>query len=84
VLDAMILLDELALTGVRFPAALFMFRKVLFTLDGVLHDVAGPGVRMDQVIACQFLTRCVGSFGVFHEPLNVKDLIPVAQALLPG
>ena len=83
VLDAMMLLDELALKGVRFPASLFMFRKVLFTLDGVLHDVAGPGVRMDQVIACQFLTRCVGSFGVFHEPLNVKDLIPVAQALLP-
>jgi ubiquinone biosynthesis protein len=82
VLDAMVLLDELALQGVRFPAALFLFRKVLFTLDGVLHDIAGPGVRMDQVIACQFLTRCVGSFGVFHEPLNAKDLIPVARALL--
>ena len=84
VLDAMMLLDELALKGVRFPSALFMFRKVLFTLDGVLHDVAGPEVRMDQVIACQFVTRCVGSLGVFHEPLNVKDLIPVAQALLAG
>jgi ubiquinone biosynthesis protein len=83
VLDAMNLLDELALKGVRFPSALFMFRKVLFTLDGVLHDIAGPGVRIDQVIAREFLTRCVGSFGWFHEPLHAKDLLPVAQAFLP-
>jgi ubiquinone biosynthesis protein len=81
VLEAMMLLDELALKGVRFPAALFLFRKVLFTLDGVLHDVGGPGIRMDQVIAEEFLTRCVASFGVFHEPLKVKDLVPVAQAI---
>ena len=29
----MLLLDQLALKGVKFPSALFMFRKVLFTLD---------------------------------------------------
>jgi len=81
-LDAMLLLDELALKGVRFPSALFLFRKVLFTLDGVLHDVAGPGVRLDEVIAYQFLSRCIGSFGFFHEPLKVKDLWPMTRALL--
>ena len=83
VLDAMTLLDDLVLKGVSFPSALFLFRKVLFTLDGVLHDVAGGAVRIDQVIAYEFLTRCIGSFGVFHEPLNVKDLWPLLQALLP-
>jgi ubiquinone biosynthesis protein len=82
VLDAMTLLDELALKGVRFPSALLLFRKVLFTLDGVLRDVAGGAVRIDQAIAYEFLTRCIGSFGVFHEPLNVKDLWPLAQTLL--
>ena len=82
VLDAMMLLDDLALRGVRFPSALFLFRKALFTLDGVLEDVAGKAVRIDQVVAYQFLTRCVGSFGFFHEPLNVKDLWPVAKALI--
>jgi len=81
VLDAMTLLDELALKGVRFPSALFLFRKVLFTLDGVLQDVAGKAVRIDQVVAYQFLTRCVASFGFFHQPLNLKDLWPVAKAL---
>ncbi len=49
-LDAMRLLDDIALEGVRFPAALLMFRKASFTLDGVLEDVAGSTVRMDSVI----------------------------------
>jgi ubiquinone biosynthesis protein len=78
VLDAMALLDEIAVSGVRFPSALFMFRKVLFTLDGVLHDVAGSRVRMDQVIAREFLTRLVASFGLLHSPLKAKDLVPLA------
>jgi hypothetical protein len=55
---------------------------VLFTLDGVLHDIAGPEVRLDSVLARQFVMRCAGSFGVFHEPFEVKDLLPVARALL--
>jgi ubiquinone biosynthesis protein len=77
VLDAMRLLDEIALEGVRFPAALFMFRKILFTLDGVLHDVAGPDVRIDHIIAREFLTRWVASFGVFYAPLVMKDVVSV-------
>ena len=77
-----LLLDQLALKGVGFPSALFLFRKVLFTLDGVLQDVAGGAVRIDQVVAYYFLTRCIGSFGLFREPLNVKDLWPLARALL--
>lgn len=73
-LDAMMLLDEIALEGVRFPAALFLFRKMLFTLDGVLADVAGPAVRVDRIIARDFLTRWVASLGLFHAPLAMKDL----------
>jgi ubiquinone biosynthesis protein len=74
-IDAMMLLDLLALQGVRFPPALFLFRKVVFTLDGVLHDVAGPGVRLDQIIAREFLTRWASSFGLFHAPLEMNDLL---------
>src|SRR5581483_8557545 len=54
VLEAMMLLDEIALAGVHFPPQLFLFRKVLFTLDGVLHDVAGHEVRIDEVIIREF------------------------------
>jgi ubiquinone biosynthesis protein len=82
VLDAMSLLDQIALKGVRFPAALFLFRKSLFTLDGVLDDVAGPDVRMDRVITNLFLARWAASLGFFHAPLQWKDFGAVGwQAL---
>ena len=74
-LDAMMLLDEVALHGVRFPANLFVFRKIVFTLDGVLHDIAGSEVRIDTVIARQYLTRWVASFGVLSSPLVLKDFL---------
>ncbi len=74
-LDAMILLDEIALKGIHFPPALFLFRKILFTLDGVLYDIAGGAVRMDRVLAREFLVRCVASFGVFHSPLVADDFV---------
>jgi len=82
VLDAMMLLDEIALEGVRFPGALFLFRKVLFTLDGVLHDVAGHDVAIDQVIIREFLARAISSFGIFHAPLRAKDFITIQRQAL--
>lgn len=50
-MDAMRLLDDIALEGIRFPAALLMFRKASFTLEGVVEDIAGTRVRLDSVIA---------------------------------
>ena len=76
------LLDEIALEGVRFPSALFLFRKVLFTLDGVLHDVAGRDVRIDEVILREFLARAVASFGLFHPPLKSADFITIQREVL--
>ncbi len=78
ILDAMRLLDDLALDGISFPPALFLFRKMLFTLDGVLHDVSATDVRIDQVIAREFLTRWAASFGLFYAPLEMKDLAAVS------
>jgi ubiquinone biosynthesis protein len=76
-LDAMRLLDRIALEGVHFPPPLFLFRKIVLTLDGVLYDVAGPGVRIDEVIAREFLTRCAASLGIFHAPLEWKDFAAI-------
>lgn len=86
VLDAMRLLDRLALAGVRFDAPLFLFRKSLFTLDGVLKEIAGPEIRMDQVIVRYYLTRWAASFGLFYSPLGMKDFLSLEwNALLyPG
>ena len=72
VLDAMRLLDEIAMRGVHFDAPLFLFRKSLFTLDGVVQDIAGQEVRMDQVIVRHFLTRWAASFGLFYSPLGMR------------
>lgn len=75
VLDAMRLLDEIALEGVHFAATLFLFRKSLFTLAGVLHDIADGDVRMDEVIVRHFLTRWAASFGLFYSPLTMRDFL---------
>jgi ubiquinone biosynthesis protein len=76
-LDAMRLLDRIALEGVHFPPPLFLFRKIVLTLDGVLYDVAGPGMHIDEVIAREFLTRCAASLGLFHAPLEWKDFAAI-------
>ena len=81
-LDAMRLLDRIALEGVHFPPPLFLFRKIVLTLDGVIYDVAGPDVRIDEVIAREFLTRCASSLGLFHAPLQWKDFAAVTYAFL--
>ena len=76
-LDAMRLLDGLALQGVRFDAPLFLFRKSLFTLDGVIHSLAGSEVPIDRVIVRYFLTRWAASFGLFYSPLTLRDFLSV-------
>ncbi len=38
--DLLSLMDALILSGIEFSRPLLIFRKVLLTLDGVLHDVA--------------------------------------------
>lgn len=79
-LDAMKLLDEIALDGVRFPAALAFFQKALFTLDGVLHDIAGAEVSISYLIVRDFVIRLLVSFGLDHPPLSVSDLLAVQKS----
>ncbi len=85
-IDAMLLLDEIALQGIRFPATLAMFQKALFTLDGVLHDISGSEVSISYLIVRDFVIRLLVSFGLDHPPLSVSDLIAVERSglLYPG
>lgn len=50
VVDAMQLVEQLAYRGIRFPAPLIMMRKVFFTLDGILHDIAGGDTNLELVL----------------------------------
>ncbi len=43
----LLLLDRIALIGVKFPRDLLIFRKAIFTLKGVLHDMY-PEFDMDE------------------------------------
>lgn len=81
-LDAMRLLDHIGLEGVRFPASLVLIRKVLFTLDGVLRDVAGEDVRLDAVIAREFIARCLRQPGRLPAPFTLGDLLAVEKSAL--
>ena len=79
-IDAMLLLDKIALEGVRFPAALAMFQKALFTLDGVLHDIAGSDVSISYLTVRDFVIRLLSSFGLDHPPLTISDLLAVQRS----
>jgi ubiquinone biosynthesis protein len=72
-LDAMRLLDEIALEGVRFPGALLMFRKAFFTLEGVLEDVAGSRVRIDTVMTRYALNHWLDSSVALLSLLSTRD-----------
>lgn len=81
-LDAMRLLDRIGLEGVRFPSSLVLIRKVMFTLDGVLRDVAGEEVRLDTVIARDFVARWVKRFGRVPAPFSYRDVVSIERSIL--
>ena len=77
VMDAMHLLHDVAIQGIRFPAALLMFRKATFTLDGVLEDVAGEPVRMDAAVARYALAHWTETTATLWRLLSPGDWLAV-------
>jgi ubiquinone biosynthesis protein len=75
--DAMGLLEEVALAGVRFPSSLIMFSKVLFTLDGILDDIRGNGTTTEFTIARYLFKRWTRAPFSFGLPLTVRDWLGV-------
>jgi ubiquinone biosynthesis protein len=81
-LQAMKLLDTLAHQGLRFPLPLLMFRKALFTLDGVLHDIAGPVFDLDRVLLKSMVTKFPP---IWISLLSASDWVAIqASGLLFG
>jgi ubiquinone biosynthesis protein len=81
-MDALRLLDAVALEGIKFPAALAMFRKAVFTLDGVLEDIAGARVRMDTAIADYALAHWVATTATLFSLLSPADWIALEWSAL--
>jgi ubiquinone biosynthesis protein len=84
--DAMNVLEELAWQGVRLPPSLVMFRKALFTLDGILQDIAAPDFSMESVMIRHLIKTWTTGWRNLGAPLSPGEWIQVQCSLLlfPG
>ena len=80
--DVLNLLEEIAMKGVRLPAPLIMLRKVLFTLDGVQHDIGIQDVNMVSIVARHATPRWLSSWNALGQPLSFKDWLTVESSAL--
>ena len=71
--ETMRLLQAVALKGIRFPAPLIMFSKVLFTLNGILEDIGAADIPMSSIIGKQLIREWLITPATFPAPLSVKD-----------
>src|SRR5664280_587040 len=80
--DIMDLLERIAWQGVRLPSQLIMLRKVLFTLDGILHDIAGPSELIELVLLQRLLQRWLKGLTSVGWPLSARDWIGVYRSVM--
>ena len=80
--DAMNLLEDIAWKGIRLQTPLVLFRKVLFTLDGILHDIAAPDLTMESVIGRHIVQNWLTDLRTFGSPLSPRDWILVQCSAL--
>jgi ubiquinone biosynthesis protein len=81
-IHAMRLLDTLALQGIRFPAALLMFRKSAFTLQGVVEDMVGSNFRLDSVIVSHALANWRQTTATLFSLLSPVDWLALDWSAL--
>jgi ubiquinone biosynthesis protein len=80
--DAMRLLERIALKGVKFPGPLIMLSKVMVTLDGVLGDVGGSDTGMGFTIARHVAQHWLSNRAEFRSPLKAADWITLQCSAL--
>ena len=67
------LLERVALQGVKFPSALIMLSKVMFTLEGILGDIVGSDTGMGFTIARHVAQHWIANRSAFRSPLRTRD-----------
>jgi len=84
--DAMLLLERLAMKGVKFPGPLIMLSKVMFTLDGILGHVGGSssgmGLGFGVTIARHVAQHWISNRKEFRSPLKTRDWITLQCSAL--
>ena len=73
VADAMRLLERVAMKGIKFPVSLIMLSKVMFTLEGLLIDIAGPQSGMGFALARQIAQHWLANRAAYRSPLTTQD-----------
>ena len=84
--DSVNLLERVGWQGIRLPSSLLMFRKALFTLDGILHDIGAPQFNMEAVMVRHIMKSWMGKWKNIGSPLSLKDwaLVQCSALLFPG
>ena len=80
--DAMKLLERIAVKGVKFPGPLVMLSKVMFTLDGILNDIAGSDTGMGFTIARHVAKHWLSDRAAYRSPLMTRDWITLQCSAL--
>ncbi len=80
--DAMRLLEQVAMKGIRFPASLIMLSKVMFTLEGILGDIVGANPAMGFTIARQVAQHWLANRQAYRSPLRTRDWLTLQCSAL--
>jgi len=80
--DAMLLLERLAMKGVKFPGPLIMLSKVMFTLDGILGDIGGSDSGLGFAIARRVAQHWITNRKEFRSPLKTGDWVTLQCSAL--
>jgi ubiquinone biosynthesis protein len=80
--DAMKLLERIAVKGIKFPGPLVMLSKVMFTLDGILNDIAGSDTGMGFTIARHVAQHWLSDRAAYRSPLMTRDWITLQCSAL--
>lgn len=80
--DAMRLLEEVAIEGLKFPGSLIILSKVMFTLEGILGDLVGSETAMGLTIARHSAMHWLANRSEFRLPLIRRDWITLQCSAL--
>jgi len=80
--DAMRLLERVAIQGVKFPGSLIMLSKVMFTLEGILGDIAGSDTGMGVTLVGHVARQWLGNRSAFRSPLSTRDWLTLQCSAL--
>lgn len=84
--DAMRLMENVALKGIRFPVSMIMLSKVVLTLDGIMSDIVGANTALGFAIARQVARHWLADRSAYRSPIGGGDWLTLqcSALLLPG